>query len=121
MSFQVTHTSFAITFGSRNYELKVYVKIPKKFKRERNLTCQVNGCCLVRELYKVISVLFYLLLGLGNSEAIGKKTIDRVAITEFKQVTDGMTLLCACEFNCSCYLCDSVSQVVMYDYKIGQL
>ena len=31
------------------------------------------------------------LVGLGNSEAIGKKTIDRVTITECKQVTDGMT------------------------------
>ena len=57
----------------------MHVKVTKKAKRERNLTWQV------------IRVLFYLLVGLGNSEAIGKKTIDRVTITECKQVTDGMT------------------------------
>ena len=54
MSFQVTHNSFAITFGStddffffrilfliakadRNCELKVCVKVPKKAKREREI------------------------------------------------------------------------------------
>ena len=84
-------TFFFLNWKSRNCELKVYVKVPKKAKRERNLTWQVKGCCLVRELYKVISVLFYLLLGLRNSGAIGKKTVDRVTITECKQVTDGMT------------------------------
>ena len=103
MSFLVTHNSFAITFGStddffffnrksRNCELKVCVKVPKKAKRERNSTWQVNGCCQVRELYTVISVYYFIfLLVLENSEAIGKKTIDRVTVTECKQVTDGMT------------------------------
>ena len=102
MSFQVTHNSFAITFGStddfffnrksRNCELKVCVKVPKKEKRARNSTWQVNECCQVRELYTVISVYYFIfLLVLENSEAIRKKTIGRVTITECKQVTDGMT------------------------------
>ena len=61
-------------------------------ERERNLTRQVKGCCQVRELYTVISVYYFIfLLVLTNSEAIGKKTIDRVTITECKQGTDGMT------------------------------
>ena len=50
----------------RNCELKVYVKVPKKAKRERNLTWQVSGCCQVRELYTVISVLFYLSSSVGE-------------------------------------------------------
>lgn len=50
MSFQVTHNSFAIAFGStddffffltakadRNCELKVCVKVPKKAKTEREI------------------------------------------------------------------------------------
>ena len=51
MSFQVTHNSFAIAFGStddfsfffltakadRNCELKVCVKVPKETKREREI------------------------------------------------------------------------------------
>ena len=61
-------------------------------ERERNLTWQVNGCCQIRELYTVISVYYFIfLLVLENSEAIRKKTIGRVTITECKQVTDGMT------------------------------
>ena len=57
--------------------------------RERNLTWQVNGCCQVRELYTVISVYYFIfLLVLENSEAIRKKTIGRVTITECKQVTE---------------------------------
>ena len=85
---------FLTAKADRNCELKVCVKVPKKAKRERerNLTWQVNGCCQVRELYTVISVYhFIFLLVLENSEAIRKKTIGRVTITECKQVTDGMT------------------------------
>ena len=103
MSFQVTHNSFAITFGSTDdffflttkadkLRIKsVCIKVPKKAKRERerNLTWQVNGCCQVRELYTVISVYYFIfLLVLENSEAIRKKTISRVTITECKQVTE---------------------------------
>ena len=70
----------------------MWLKVPKKEKRERNSTWQVNGYCQVRELYTVISVYYFIfLLVLEISEAIGKKTIDRVTVTECKQVTDGMT------------------------------
>ena len=55
---------------SRNCELKVCVKVPKKAKRESNLTWQVNayayGCWQVRELYTVISVLFYVSSRVGE-------------------------------------------------------
>ena len=107
MSFQVTHNSFAITFGStddffflnrkslsrQKLRIKSVCKGTEKGEeRERNLTWQVNGCCQVRELGTVISVYYFIiLLMLENSEAIRKKTIGRVTITECKQVTDGMT------------------------------
>ena len=97
MSFQVTHTSFPITFESIEdfFELEkqklrnVYVKAPTKAKRERNLNWQVYGCDQL-ENCTLIGVLFILPLWLGNSEAIGKKTVDRVIRIECKQVTDGM-------------------------------
>ena len=102
MSFQVTHNSFAIAFGStddffflnRKSRQKLRIKsvckgTEKGEDRERNLTWQVNGCCQVRELYTVISVYYFIfLLVLENSEAIRKKTIGRVTITECKQVTE---------------------------------
>ena len=102
MSFQVTHNSFAIAFGStddffffnRKSRQKLRIKsvckgTEKGEDRERNLTRQVNGCCQVRELYTVISVYYFIfLLVLENSEAIRKKTIGRVTITECKQVTE---------------------------------
>ena len=104
MSFQVTHNSFAITFGSiddfffnRKSRQKLRIKsvckgTEKGEDRERNLTRQVEGCCQVSELYTVISVYYFIfLLVLENFEAIRKKTIGRVTITECKQVTDGMT------------------------------
>ena len=51
---------------SRNCELKVCKGTKKGEERERNLTWQVNGCCQVRELYTVISVLFYLSSSVGE-------------------------------------------------------
>ena len=85
---------FLTAKADRNCELKVcvYKGTEKGEEREGNLIWQINGCCQVRELYTVISVYYFIfLLVLENSEAIRKKTIGRVTITECKQVADGMT------------------------------
>ena len=67
MLFQVTHTSFPITFESIEdfFELEkqklrnVCVKAPTKAKRERNLNWQVYGCGQL-ENCTLIGVLFHL-------------------------------------------------------------
>ena len=67
MLFQVTHTSFPITFESIEdfFELEkqklrnVCVKAPTKAKRERNLNWQVYGCGQL-ENCTLIGVLFNL-------------------------------------------------------------
>ena len=67
MSFQVTHTSFPITFESTEdfFELEkqklrnVCVKATRKAKRERNLNWQVYGSGQLDNC-TLIGVLFYL-------------------------------------------------------------